>query len=60
MGEEDGKNVYLVTCGREWQKGVGKIDAGGLRHRLEFGGKRKESLGQRAALMGGMLWALEG
>ena len=42
------------------ERSMGKIDAGGLRHRLEFGGKRRESLGQRAALMGRMLWALEG
>ena len=50
MGEEDGKNVYLVTRGREWQKGVGEIDAGGLRHRLEFGGKRaKRELGAKSS-----------
>lgn len=50
MGEEDGKNVYRVTRGKEWQKGVGEIDAGGLRHRLEFGGKReKRELGAKSS-----------
>lgn len=58
MSEEDGKNVYLITCGREWQKGVGKIDAGGLRHRLEFGGKReKRELGAKSRTDG---WGVVG